>query len=714
MKKRILAGAMAVAVAFGMSGGLVNFTALAAGTDAKSERISAGTYDENGATGIVIDDSTSGHNGILIIDKDYTIKDATIKLNTNADGTDTCDFSGKGSAVAVFGNSDVLIDNSTIETTGVATMPIFNDTGSKVTVQNSKMTSNGGTLYQSYLNTAAQNVMVSPPWILGIMGTSRCTNLEGDNSTFNIYDSDTSSGAWAVLSTDSGSNMYLNAYNTSLTLNNKDESLIPIQAEGGQIVTKDNPYTENYGSGYGTYVIGNANETFAGATLNVGTYANIFTGGSATYKGIEAGQTYDVAQADATTKSYTAKDTKNSVINSDTFGFMFHQGENALDIQPGTEVNSGFATFLMKSGSSNETANVTVDGATINNGGILIQVMDNDDATNPAPDMSVPGYSGPVFAPTHTENAGFRTEQAQQDTAAQTFTFTNGEYNGNIYNASGSDNSDQGPLKGSPLNVTVGQGAVLNGAAASTSAIHVTYDGSQFVRGTMNSLAAENEEAVNALLGYQNTEYTISEYFDQGHVGNMINDNGANDINITVDNGTWNVTNTSLIDTLNITGDGKVVVGDDATLTVGTKKYAAGTVLTAENLDTETFEEVAEVTEAPAAEGEGEGGMPGGPGGPGEGGESETPAGCIGSWSGGDAEDYAYDAALTVDGRAAAEEAAATTPAATPTDSKTSGATAPKTGETDTFTLWMVLSVLVASGVAGTVVVTSRKRKGNR
>ena len=358
MKKRILAGAMAVAVAIGMSGGLVSFTTFASGADAKTERISAGTYDENGADGVVIDDSASGHNGFLIIDKDYTIKDTTIKLNTNADGTDTCDFSGKGAAVAVFGNSDVLIDSSTIETTGVATMPIFNDTGSKVTVQNSKMQSNGGTIYQGYLNTAAQNVMVAPPWILGIMGTSRCTNLEGDNSTFNIYDSETSSGAWAVLSTDSGSNMYLNAYNTSLTLNNTDESKIAIQEEGGQIVTKDNPYTTNYGSGYGTYVIGNAVETFAGSTLNVGTYANIFTGGSATYKSITKDQSYDVPQADGSTKTYTATDTKNSVINSDTFGFMFHQGDNALDIQQGTEVNSEFATFLLKTGSSNEAATV--------------------------------------------------------------------------------------------------------------------------------------------------------------------------------------------------------------------------------------------------------------------------------------------------------------------------------------------------------------------
>ena len=705
MKKRIFTGLMAVAVSLSMSGALVGVTAFAAGSaamTAQESRITGGSYDASSAVGIVIDDSESGHNGILIIDSDYTINDATIKMNTDADGSDTCDFSGKGTAVAVFGNSDVVIENSSIETTGVATMPIFNDTGSTVTVKDSTLKSNGGTIYSDYLNTAAQNVMISPPWILGIMGDARCTNLEGDNSTLNVFDSETSSGAWAVLSTDSGSNMYLNAYNTSLTLNNKDESQIPIQADGGQVETKDNPYTTNYGAGYGTYAIGAAVETFAGATLNVGTYATIFTGGSATLMGIESGQTYAVNQADGSTKDYVASETKNTVVNSDTFGFMFHQGENTLTIENGTEINSGYTTFLMKSGSSNETANVTVDGAKISNGGVLIQVMDNDDATNPDPDMGVEGYGGPVFATVHTENAGFNTAQASQDEASQNFAFTNGEYSGNIYNASGSDASTVKSLNGSPLNVTLGNGAVLNGAAASTAAIHVTYDGSQYVKDTNKGFAATSQAEADELLAYQNTEYTISEYFDQGHVANLINDNGANDINMTLtDDAVWNVTGVSLIDPLSISGDAKVVVGDGATLTVGTKQYAAGTVLTAENLDTAAAETVEEVVEKPAEEGGEAGGMMGGPGGPGggpggpgggpggPGGEAAaTPDGCIGSWTGGDAEDYAYDAALTIDGRSAqpAVEEPSSAPAATGAEQKTGGSG---------WILWVIIILVV-------------------
>ena len=48
--------------------------------------------------------------------------------------------------------------------------------------------------------------MVAPPWILGIMGNSRCSNMMGRDTTTNVIDSETSAGAWAVLSTDAGDN----------------------------------------------------------------------------------------------------------------------------------------------------------------------------------------------------------------------------------------------------------------------------------------------------------------------------------------------------------------------------------------------------------------------------------------------------------------------------------------------------------------------------
>ena len=552
-----------------------------------TERIASGAYDASSSDGIVIEDTQSGDNGIIVVDADYVISNTEINLLTDADGSDTCDFSGRGSAIAVYGSQgNVTVEDSTLHTAGVATMPIFADDGATLTIKNSTLQSDGGTLNADYLNTPDQALMVAPPWILGIMGTSRCTNMMGDNTTTNVIDSETSAGAWAVLSTDAGSDMVLNVYDSSLTLNNADESAAALlQAEGGQISqTLDNPYTVNYGSGYGTYAIGDAVETFAGATINVGTYATIFTGGSATYTALEAGETYELKNsAGETTATYTATEDKATEIHSDTFGFMAHQGSNAIALEKGTVVDSGYATFLVKSGSSNETLTATVDDATITNGGVLIQVMDNDDTTNggmmDADDPENTNGGSQNFKPYHTEDAGFKTDAASVGSTAQTFTFKNGEYKGNIYNASGSDG-----LEGTTLNVTFGEGAAYSGAIASTSAIHVTYDGSVAIKENGGNAFDDADEAAAFAARYQNTSFTIEEYWSIGQVANLVNDNGANPVNVTLtDDAVWNVTGTSWVESLTIGDDAQVVVPEGVTLMVNGVEYT-NCALTAQDL----------------------------------------------------------------------------------------------------------------------------------
>lgn len=555
-------------------------------TRSATDRITDGDFDGAQADRIVINDTESGHNGVLVYNTPYAISDATIDMLTDADGSDTCDFSGKGSAIAAFGSdAEVTITDSEIHTAGVAAMPVFADDGATVTIRSSVLQSDGGTLSSDYLNTPSQGLMVAPPWILGIMGTSRCSNMMGHDTTTNVIDSETSSAAWAVLSTDAGEDMYLNVYNSSLTLNNADESLSLLQEDGGQISeTLDNPYTENYGSGYGTYAIGNAVETFAGADINVGTYATIFTGGTGIYTALESGETYELKNsAGTTTEDYTAEEDKVTTINSDTFGFMVHQNDNKIVLEKGTVVNSGYATFLVKSGSSNETLSATIDDADISNGGVLIQVMDNDDATNggmmDADDEANTNGGTQNFIPYHTEETGFDTSAAQSGDSVQSFTFTNGDYSGNIYNASGSDG-----LEGTTLDVTLGEGTTLNGAAAQTSAIHVTYDGSTLARENGGFAFDQESDAEGFAQEYQKTYFTISEYFNMGHVANLVNDNGGNQIKMTLTgNAVWNVTGTSLISSLSISDEASVVIPEDATLTVNGTQYT-GCTLTAEDM----------------------------------------------------------------------------------------------------------------------------------
>lgn len=136
------------------------------------------------------------------------------------------------------------------------------------------------------------------------------------------------------------------------------------------------------------------------------------------------------------------------------------------------------------------------------------------------------------FKPYHQEAAGFNTAPAGVDSSVQTFTFTNGAYTGSIYNGSGSDT-----LNGSALNVTFGAGAQYTGAAASTAAIHTTYDGAALVKQN-GSFAFDNaEDAAAFAQQYQNTYFTINEYWSIGQVVNMVNSNGANAIHMTVKDG---------------------------------------------------------------------------------------------------------------------------------------------------------------------------------
>lgn len=157
----------------------------------------------------------------------------------------------------------------------------------------------------------------------------------------------------------------------------------------------------------------------------------------------------------------------------------------------------------------------------------------------------------------------------------QTFTFTNGDYTGNIYNASGSDG-----LEGNTLNVTFGEGTTYSGAIASTAAIHVTYDGSQAVKANGGYAFDDEETAAAFAEQYQNTSFTIEEYWSIGQVANLVNDNGGNVVNATLTgDAVWNVSGTSLIASLTLEGDAQVVVPEGITLTVNGVDYTGCTLM---------------------------------------------------------------------------------------------------------------------------------------
>lgn len=574
-----------------------------------------------------------GVNGIMINDSDYTIKDSVINLSAgDADGSTTCDFSGLGSAIAVYGDSNLTISNTEINADGVANLAVFTDNGASALLENVTLHADGGSLYEDYVNSPNQGTMVAPPWILGIMGNARDTNLEGTDSTMTVIDSAASASNWAVLSTDAGSNMYLNVVNTTMDLTGNDE---PLQADG--LYDVENPYTDK--NGYGTYVIGDAVETFLGTTMNVGTYATIFTGGTGYYGNLTAGESYDLLAADGTTHyTYTAQEDVTTVINSDTFGFMAHQGNNECTLD-GVVVNSPFTNFLIKSG-NNTTINVE-NGTQLNaENGILLQLMDNDDSTT---EFNTNHETvGMAFGTTHEEYAGFPAEAIDPDAASegdmggapadmgampegeapadmgampegeapadmgampegeapadmgasQDSSVNTSVYNvkdtaltGSIYNGIGwnANELSQGKIKQMILEVNLSGASTLSGAIASTSCIHSTYEGQMYLKENGITAFDDEDEAAEFADSYQAVSFTIAEYFNIGQVANLVKYNGLNDIHVTVsDDSVWTVTGTSLIKSLMISGNAQVVVEDSVTLTVDGTVYEAGTYTAAD------------------------------------------------------------------------------------------------------------------------------------
>ena len=87
--------------------------------------------------------------------------------------------------------------------------------------------------------------------------------------------------------------------------------------------------------------------------------------------------------------------------------------------------------------------------------------------------------------------------------------------------------------------------------------------------------AFDNEEtAATFAEQYQNTSLTIEEYWSVGQVANLVYDNGANTVNVTLTNDAlWNATGTSLIASLSIEGDAQVVIPEGTVLSVNGIEY---------------------------------------------------------------------------------------------------------------------------------------------
>ena len=412
-----------------------------------------------------------------------------------------------------------MTEGGSITTYGVARPAVAVDNGGDVIIKGDgndktqEISVNGGTLYDGFKNTADTVKMVSPPWVLGVVGNSRATNMLGKGSTMIVQDSDVYAKSWGALSTDSGSNPYLYAINSNITMDT----------------------TSKDASGYGTYAIGNAQEYFLGSTFDVPTYLTIAANGDnntitmgATTKGQEITTQKavwkDNTQSIIDYNKVTASETRETVINSENFGVDIW-GQATVNVNDATTMNTKSAAFLIKSADStvNLGADVTVNAATDVNAqaekelngtenGVVYQIIDNEDAA--AKGISFPeGYAGPVFSDAeYSEAEGWMSEANKSErTNTSVLNIADKDLQGNIYNGSGYYGA------ANKLTVNIEDGASVTGAISATTIKHTTDGGKT-----------------------QNTSIKEADYNQIGHVMNTPYYNGGNDVVVNVEKGgTW-------------------------------------------------------------------------------------------------------------------------------------------------------------------------------
>lgn len=458
------------------------------------------------------------------------------------EGDGRSDFVGDGAAVVANGaDTTLVLDHAYIRTHGVVRTAAIATGGATLIVKSSDLETRQGTLPSDYAETVNTDQMRSVPWMLGINGTDnvRATNLLGPGSKAAYINSSIASDSWGVLSSDSGSDCTLVAFNSAVSI-----------TRGGE--------------GYGTYAIGNVTEYLLGTRFDVGSYATINTGGAVYYGNSSAAQVASLNSSlglGLTQRELDAIREQPTLINSRRFGVMWHSSSGTVDVSGGTQINTEEDTFLDK---SPQAVTITIDGskgARLHpQNGIILQVMDDDD---PGPQgsgaLNDGVYVDPYFGTTNTPTRDTSFNVASTTNAAA-MVFSNIEVTGNFYNSSGwtlmassGGGGGGGPPGGGP-------GGPPGGATATAGEqnMFLTFTDSN-VRGVISSTTAHHHVAT----------IDATTYYELGEVTNTPSpaiNNGA----IVMLNGAsrWTVTGTSYLTSLTLGSAASVVAASRHTLSM--------------------------------------------------------------------------------------------------------------------------------------------------
>ncbi len=310
-----------------------------------SAAVVGGHVDDHRAENISVTSTDEHFNGVVVTGSShYTISHPRILL----DGIGGNDFAGFGAAIMSSGEAQVTVQDARITTVGPVRPAIFVGGHSTMTVNNSSIETFSGALPPDYKFTIEVGKMWEVPWMLGLSGNSRATNLV-DHGTVYYNNSHIRAHGWGALSTDDANVVRMYAKNTLI---------------------------ETVGSGYGAYSIGDSIDSFSHCRFNVADIGLIMAAeGSGLF-------------------------TDGTVVESGRFGVMMHSGGGGglLTINKGSVFHTKSTAIQVKG----RGTHIVVDRAQIKaDNGILLQAMLNDDpfAAGMGPGGPGTGPGGPGAPP---------------------------------------------------------------------------------------------------------------------------------------------------------------------------------------------------------------------------------------------------------------------------------------------------------------------------
>ncbi len=309
--------------------------------------VSRGTVSDTAAEDIKINSTEGKFNGIIVAgDKKstYSIDKPMILLSGN--GGD--DASGLGDGIMATGNAEVFVKDAKIYNSGANRSAVFVSGHGIVHVDDSDIEVENGPKESAGSSFNAGGVMMAGPWLLGITGNVRATNVV-ESGTAYYTNTHIKSQGWGALSTDGPVKVRLYATNCLI---------------------------ETVESGYGAYSIGDCIDTFKGCTFNVADYGVIL--------------------CDNSTDIFTDR----TIVNSGRIGVMMHTGTGGgkLIIDKGSQFNTKDTVIQVKG----RGTDILVDGAVLHtDSGVILQSMANDDpffVAGKGDSMGAKGYSKDVNA----------------------------------------------------------------------------------------------------------------------------------------------------------------------------------------------------------------------------------------------------------------------------------------------------------------------------